>query len=952
MVIPPPHSGKSQLCRIKRSAEGKVYFEFQKIEFVYSSETRAFEEIKFPVDKGLRSYFESKGIESESRLNDAYDLFGFNVLEIPLPAFMELFREHAVAPFFVFQIFCVLLWMLDEYWYYSLMTLCMFIMFESMLVKRRLSTLDQIRNMRAKAFIVHVFRSGAWTRISSSLLVPGDLVSICRSGDTEAAPCDALLLAGKCVVNESLLTGESVPQIKEPPIIETDSAEKLEMTAAHKGSIVFSGTRVLSHEKGSLHRIPSPPDGGSIGHVLKTGFSTSQGSLIRTILFSTERVTVNNSESLLFILCLLVFAICASAYVLYYGLQDESRSRYKLLLNCIMIITSVVPPELPMELSLAVNASLVELLRKKIYCTEPFRIPFAGSVDICCFDKTGTLTSDSYKVEGIVPLKKSSLEVKEIASGSLPVRKLWDTHVSESTLAVVAGCNSLSRLGEEVIGDPLEKVCFDAAAFSLTRENSAHSKLHGMEVKVLHRFPFSSALKRMSCVVKIKGQSSNYTAIVSKGAPEVMSHLYTSVPSSFSQTCTDLSRQGFRILAYGVKKISDDIDAVKARSLSRDDSEQNLQFCGILVMHAPLKVESKASIEELSSSCHRVCMITGDHIFTACSIAAELGMTAQPCLMLRVHNDILVWSDEEEKSFRFDLDSWESLLGKHDLCIEGSALSRLQSGMNPKAVGRLIVNVKVFARVSPSQKEYILTTMKSEGFSTLMCGDGTNDVGALKQAHVGVALIEEEVIKKQVEDIRKNQPLRSTAAAQPARATSSASNRIDETSTAPVDLKALREEKIKELMKSLEEDDVPVVRLGDASIAAPFTSRVSNISCCLDIIRQGRCTLVTTMQMYKILALNCLISAYAMSVLFLDGVKLGDTQATVFGILLAVLYLGLSKSQSVPRLSFQRPRSSVFSWYMFLSIFGQFAIHLTALIITAQWTKPISDLYDSCLFPI
>lgn len=126
---------------------------------------------------------------------------------------------------------------------------------------------------------------------------------------------------------------------------------------------------------------------------------------MRMILFSSDRVTVENPEVYLYLLILLVFALIASYKVLTEGLKDIDRSRYKIMLRCVMIITSVVPPDLPMQLSLAVNYSIISMIRKNIFCTEPFRIPLAGKVNICCFDKTGTLTKNDLIVKGTTALK-------------------------------------------------------------------------------------------------------------------------------------------------------------------------------------------------------------------------------------------------------------------------------------------------------------------------------------------------------------------------------------------------------------------------------------------------------------------------------------------------------------------------------------------------------------------
>ena len=379
-----------------------------------------------------------------------------------------------------------------------------------------------------------------------------------------------------------------------------------------------------------------------------------------------------------------------------------------------------------------------------------------------------------------------------------------------------------------------------------------------------------------------------------------------------------------------------------------------------------------------------VCMI-GDNVLTAANVALKIGIFRKKlkndflvlCLVNNHNNMIvnsidehnpnidinaeaetvaekimnykLVWRNssdsyritcyEDEKSMEFNINTVNQLYLKYDLCLTGNILLYLTKYYH-KQINSLnnhnkkslkfnepfqleLINeyITVYARVSPQQKSYIIESYNNNSKITLMCGDGTNDIGALKAAHIGVSVINNAELEDKLRklDISNENSMN---------VTTNGSKKKEKSKISSKDrmLRAMAE--LQE-----QENDPTVIKLGDASLASAFTARRTSIDSILTIIRQGRCTLVTTIQIYKILALNCLISAYMMSILHLNGLKTGDIQMTANGIINAVLFFSLSRAQPVEYLSKVKPVNSVFHLSVLLSIIGQFIIHLLSIII-------------------
>lgn len=989
-VIPVANAGSAEICPLKRDNVGgkqNISFLFQKRRFLYNPENGSFAPLSYALDAEpkpqLKTFQETRGLTTPAEIERLYQHYGDNSFDIPVPTFTELFKEHAVAPFFVFQVFCVGLWMLDDYWYYSLFTLFMLVAFESTVVWQRQRTLNEFRGMSIKPYALLVYRQKKWQEIQSDKLLPGDVVSVGRTQEDSGVACDMLLLEGAAIVNEAMLSGESTPVLKESIQLRPGDAT-IEPEGLDKNAFIYGGTKVLqvSHgnsvedDIGAVSKlssgVPPPPDKGAVAVVIKTGFETSQGSLVRTMIYSTERVSANNVEALLFILFLCVFAVAASWYVWQEGVKQD-RKRSKLMLDCVLIITSVVPPELPMELSLAVNTSLAALSKYAIFCTEPFRIPFAGRVDVACFDKTGTLTGEDLVVDGIAGLTLGQPGAKVGPDGA-HVDLSAITEVGTETTLVLATAHALVKLDEgDIVGEPMEKATVTSLGWTLGAHDtltpkSPSAKSHAELVHIRRRFQFSSALKRQSSVATVlvsdkkTRRKIKSTFVAVKGAPETIHKMLVDTPPHYEETFKHYTRNGGRVLALAYKYLAQDAEwgTHRINDLKREQVECDLHFAGFLVLQCPLKDDAVQAVRMLNESSHRVVMITGDNPLTAVHVARQVEIVDRECLILDApeHDDSgekLVWRSVDDK-VNIPVDPTKALdsdiLKNNDICVTGYGLEKFR---DQKGWLQLLRYTWVYARVSPKQKEEILLGLKDCGYTTLMCGDGTNDVGALKQAHIGVALLNgtredlekigehfrntkmKEVYEKQCQLMKRfNQPappvpvmiahLYPPGPTNPhyEKAMEEQAKRKgllppDANGTAPNGTVPKHEtpknaqqaaagfadsltQKMMESELSDLDSEPPTIKLGDASVAAPFTSKLANVIAIPNIIRQGRCTLVATIQMYKILALNCLISAYSLSVLYLDGIKFGDGQVTISGMMMSVCFLSISRAKV--RLSF------------------------------------------------
>lgn len=481
-------------------------FEFLCQQYVFDPWTVRFASIQFPIEGSSLSRvweFHSQGLQCPATVASRRELFGKCIVDVPLKSSIELILSECFHPFYVFQICSLILWFSDNYYYYASAVLLLSCISLFASIRETLKNNRNLHEMAKFSCPVRVLRNppprpiiqlspnqltACLVEFDSPELVPGDIFAIERG---MKLPCDGVLLTGSALVDESMMSGEAKPVHK--TAIPTASDSHLEeyyrlSFAKHCRHILYGGSEVRD-----ANNLGAP----ALCLVAKTGFSTQQGRMMRSLVHPVESSRINfEKETWKFVALLGLMSGFTFFLTLYQGIINELRP-FTIFKRSVDTVTVAVPPALPIIISVGIICAQHALKKENgTHCLAPSVINVAGRANVIVFDKTGTLTEDDEDLLAIVPtvfIESSRSSMDSVGSTlrsrfpkgiplSMSMSSISDENVARPRLGVpatsmkrlpsdlalgLATCHSLGFVDNELIGDPLEFQMFSFTGWRL-----------------------------------------------------------------------------------------------------------------------------------------------------------------------------------------------------------------------------------------------------------------------------------------------------------------------------------------------------------------------------------------------------------------------------------------------------------------------------------------------------
>ena len=535
-----------------------------------------------------------------------------------------------------------------------------------------------------------VLRDGSITKLQTRELVPGDIVSL-EAGDY--IPADGRLIENAGLkVDESTLTGESVPVEKS-----VDTIEK-EVPLADRTNMVFSGSFV-TYGRGSFV-------------VTDTGMNTETGKIASLLKNTSEKKTPLqvNLDAFGRKLSIMIIVLCG----LLFGISIvRGQNPGDAFMFAVALAVAAIPEALSSIVTIVLSFGTRKMASENAIVRKLQAVEGLGSVSVVCSDKTGTLTQNKMTVEDFYVYNKN-VPVDKTGNYDDNVRKL----MSYSVL-----CNdSIVEDGQE-IGDPTE-----TALVAVAEKGNMSVKEERENYKRLSEIPFDSDRKLMSTLHKIDGK---YIMIV-KGAQDIIEDRICDIWSgNKNEKITEeirkdielqnekYSEEGLRVLGFAYKEF----DSLKDLTL---EDEKDLTFLGLVAMMDPPREESRVAVEECKKAGIKPVMITGDHKITAAAIAKRIGILNDIKEAVE-GSEIDNMSDEELKSFVEGISVYARVSPEHKIRIvrawqdKGNIVAMTGDGVNDApALKQADIGVAMGITGTEVSKDAAAMVLADDNFSTIV----------------------------------------------------------------------------------------------------------------------------------------------------------------------------------------------------------------------------------------
>jgi len=545
---------------------------------------------------------------------------------------------------------------------------------------------------RAMTSDATVLRDGEKGKVPSSDLVPGDIVFL-QSGDK--VPADIRLFkVRELQVDESALTGESIPSQKEDLVLNSETV------IADRRNMGYSSTLVTY--------------GSARGVVIATGDRTEIGR-INELISSAEILATpltKKIESFSKIILYVILGMAAFTFIIGFL---RGQDLVEMFLGAVALAVGAIPEGLPAAVTIMLAIGVSRMAKKNAIVRKLPAVETLGSTTVICSDKTGTLTQNqmtvkeiyaagfSYLVSGVGYRPEGDIKPEDgspdiTANMALAELLKAGTLCNDSLLKETEG-------GWKIEGDPTEGALIVSA------------KKLGIDIKELESrmprvdsIPFESINQYMATlhdqgegkpkVVYVKGSIESLCVECSlvhnqEGRPDPADR------DLIHEWVEQMAEKGLRVLAFSRKEVPPDTTGIK-----HEDLMVGLEFLGLQGMIDPPRQEAIEAVEGSQKAGILVKMITGDHAGTAAAVAKQLGLCGESC---SYHTrEVLTGADI--------------------------------AGLPDEELIELAGRTAVFARVSPEQKLRLVEALQKKDNIVAMTGDGVNDAPALRQANIGVAM--------------------------------------------------------------------------------------------------------------------------------------------------------------------------------------------------------------------